>query len=478
MRANLITSIQYRAVAKYLSKILIILALLQLAPIAVSLLFGEFALTGRYLTVSLLVLAFGILGNRLLPEADLNVKDALVLASLIYLLLASIMAAVWWVSGLPFLDALFESMSAVTTTGLSTIPLARLSPTMLFTRSFIQWIGGLGIVVLTISVLIGPGTTASRLFTVSLGETKISPSAITATKLLWRAYVVITLACFLVYRLCGMDFFQSLCHSMTTISTGGFGTMGEGFAPFPPLVIISSIIFMLLGAMNFNLFYPLYKAPMKIVRDVQLRTLLVCCLALWLLFFLGMTGAYPWRDALWTSAFQTISAQSTTGFSTMNLAQAPPLARLAAILAMVIGGSIGSTAGGIKIFRLIIFIRLLHLFLMRIHQPKEVVTHLRIDNATLSDREIEAAVVTMGLFGITVVLSVILFVAAGYDLLNALFEVVSATGTVGLSTGICGPGLPGHLKVVLLFDMWMGRLEILPFLVMLDPRTWVKWRTE
>lgn len=462
--------------AKYLSKILIILAFLQLAPITVSIIHREFSLTVIYLATSLFIITIGYFGDKKLPEVDLEIKEALVLASFIYFILSLIMATVWWSAGLPFLDALFEAMSAATTTGLSTLPMESLSRTMLFTRSFVQWIGGLSIVVLTISVLIGPGTTAYRLFSVSIGETKVSPSAIKATKILWRAYAIITVTCMLAFYLSGMDLFQAICQAMATISTGGFATEKESFAAFSPAAIGFCSMFMILGATNLNLFHPLKKAPLAIFKDLQWRVLLLCTLVFMLIFFLDMVETYSWKEALYKSIFQTVSAQSTTGFSTMDFAQAPALSKLLAIFAMSIGGSIGSTAGGIKIYRLVIFIKLLHTLIIRIHQPKEVVTQLRVKSIALSREEIEAAIVSLTLFALTVLISVTFFVASGYDFLDSLFEVVSATGTVGLSTGLCSPDLSEYLKIVLFFDMWMGRLEIFPFLILIYPRTWAKRR--
>lgn len=476
MRDFLIRPIRYQAVAKYLSKIFIILAVLQLAPIVVSVIHREFTLTSIYLVTSLLIAIIGYWGDKKLLEVDLEIKEALVLASFIYFVLSLIMATVWWFAGIPFLDALFEAMSAATTTGLSTLPIEKLSRTMLFTRSFVQWIGGLSIVVLTISVLIGPGTTAYRLFAVSIGETKVSPSAIKATKILWRAYAIITVICMLAFYLSGMDLFQAVCQAMATISTGGFATENTSFAAFSSTAIVFCSIFMIAGATNLDMFHPLKKVPLNIFRDVQWRVLLLCTVAFTLVFFLGMIETYPWKEALYKSIFQTVSAQSTAGFSTIDFAQAPALSKLSAIISMSIGGSIGSTAGGIKIYRLIIFIKLLHILVTRIHQPKEVVTHLRVKNIALSREEIEAAIVSISLFVLTVLVSVTFFVEAGHNFLDSLFEVVSATGTVGLSTGICSPGLAAHLKMVLFFDMWMGRLEIFPFLILIYPRTWVKRR--
>ena len=153
----------------------------------------------------------------------------------------------------------------------------------------------------------------------------------------------------------------------------------------------------------------------------------------------------------------------------MDFAQAPALSKLSAIFSMSIGGSIGSTAGGIKIYRLVIFIKLLYILVIRIHQPKEVITHLRVNNIALSREDIEAAIVSITLFFLTVLVSVTFFVGAGYNFLDSLFEVVSATGTVGLSTGICSPDLSEHLKIILFLICGWGGLKYFPFLFLSTP---------
>jgi trk system potassium uptake protein TrkH len=172
------------------------------------------------------------------------------------------------------------------------------------------------------------------------------------------------------------------------------------------------------------------------------------------------------------------SAQTTAGFSSLNVSELDSASKLLLIFPMLIGGNLGSTAGGMKIFRLLVLLRLVALAVQRTRLPSRAVVEPRLNGVRLEAGEIERALVVILLFGLTVVLSWVPFVAMGYNPLDSLFEVVSATGTVGLSAGITSPTLPPLLKGVLCFDMLMGRLEILAILVVFYPGTWIGRRAE
>ena len=167
-----------------------------------------------------------------------------------------------------------------------------------------------------------------------------------------------------------------------------------------------------------------------------------------------------------------LSAQTTTGFQTVAPAELAPASKLALIVAMTVGGDIGSTAGGFKIFRMLVILRLLQLLFVRTCMPRHAVADARFGGHSLGPDEIAMAASIAALYAVTIQLSWFCFLIAGLDPLNSLFDVVSAVGTVGLSTGVAGPGLAAPLKIVLCLDMLMGRLEILAVLVLAYPRTW------
>jgi trk system potassium uptake protein TrkH len=226
-----------------------------------------------------------------------------------------------------------------------------------------------------------------------------------------------------------------------------------------------------LGALPLHLYLRAwFQGQAELWRDPELRALLAALLItsglLWWLADLGPA------DAL----LQGLSAQTTTGFSTLDMAGLEPQGKLILILAMALGGGVGSTAGGVKLLRLLVLIRLLQLVLWRAQLPRHAVAQPVLGGRPLETAQIEHALLLILLYVLLILASWLPFLAAGYPALDALFEVVSATATVGLSTGITGPGLEPGLKLLLGLDMLAGRLEIIAPLVLLYPGSWHKGR--
>jgi trk system potassium uptake protein TrkH len=468
----LIQPVRYPVLLKYLGRVLVVMAALNFVPAVAAVLVGELELAPYYTALSAILLVWGWLLNFLLPPEELKFREAVTLAGIIYFLSALVTATEWWWgSGLPFFDSFFDAMSAITTTGLGVLDTPRLPRTILFTRAWLQWLGGLGIIVLTLTVLIRSGPTAVRVLSATVGE-RISPSAVQTTKILWRLYFLLTALCLVAYWLGGLSFFESLCQSLATLSTGGFATTRASMAAAPSAVLVFATLFMIIGGSNLQRLH----AGRGLWRDSQLRLMLLLITVFSLLVFVTLLPTYAWPEALRHAVFQTASAQTTTGFSSLSIRELPPGAKCVLIAAMYIGGSLGSTAGGIKILRFLILVKLIHLMLVRLLQPREVVSHLRIGRETVGREEIEQVVVISFMFGLVVFATTAFFIAWGYEPLDAAFDVFSAAGTVGLSTGVTSPGLPLLHKGLLCLNMWMGRLEVLHFLVLVYPRTWIKWR--
>jgi trk system potassium uptake protein TrkH len=197
-----------------------------------------------------------------------------------------------------------------------------------------------------------------------------------------------------------------------------------------------------------------------------------------LVLILHIDNGMGWADALHHGVLLGASAQTTAGFSTLTVEELGASAKLLLILAMLGGGSVGSTAGGIKLLRLLILAKLIVFILRRTTMPRHAVAGARLAGRNLDDDEIQGALVVILLFVLTVVISWMIMVASGQDVLDALFEVVSAVGTVGLSTGIVSHDLATGLKLMLCLDMLLGRLEIVALLVLLYPPTWLGRRIE
>jgi trk system potassium uptake protein len=271
--------------------------------------------------------------------------------------------------------------------------------------------------------------------------------------------------------------FVSLLHVLSAVSTGGFSPLDNSLAGMPTrAAAIAVMLVSFLSAISLTLYWKAFHAGWQtgwrnLAYDVELRSLILACLLVGSL--LGILGWLHGNHAPWYQGFMLgISAQTTTGFSTQNIATLDSASKLVMMVAMLIGGSVGSSAGGFKVLRLVILFRALQLMLRRVAMPPHAVIPLSLGDQKLSVDDINRALLVILLFIGVVFISWLPFVLAGYAPLDALFEVVSACGTVGLSTGITRPELSAPLKGILCFDMLAGRMEIIALLVVLYPRNW------
>jgi len=465
-------------VAKYLGQLLIAVGIITTVPFGVALLYAEYGSGLRHLAVVLLLLAVGTALARLPTPKQIQNNEALVVVALTFVLVPLVMAYPLAGQGIAFFDALFEAVSAITTTGLSTIgSVAGKEESFLFSRAWMQWYGGLGIVVLSVALLMGPGAATRRLARVG-GEWKdpVTGTRIHAQRAL-SVYLVLTLTGVMLLRLTGLEWNDSLLHTLAGVSTGGFSNFDASMGAFSNGS--SRAVLMLLawaGAISLVLYHPAhYRGWRETSGHLELLGLLAASLASIgvLACCMLLVGGSPWESVLHNAPLVAISAQTGAGFSSLPVAQLDPASKLSLIVSMFIGGGVGSTAGGIKIIRLLILLRLLQLLIRRAGMPPHAVAEPRLGGRTLEGREIEHALLVILLFVMVTLLSWLAFLAYGRPALDSLFEVVSALGTVGLSTGIAAPELPPLLKGVLCLDMLLGRLEVVALLLVLYPRTWI-----
>lgn len=464
-------------VFKYFGQFCLVAAALTSVSFAVSLFFGEYDLSLRYAAVIAVQVTTGfLLGRRRAPRGGIQNNEAMVLTALVFMFMSVLFTFVMLGGGLTLDDAFFEAVSGVTTTGLSTLSTLENKPrTFLFARAWLQWSGGLGIVVLTVALISGPGVVARRL--VDFGETNdlVGSTRIYARRIL-IVYALLTVGGFLLILLSGVAPFTAFIHTLAAISTGGFSSYDrslEGLGGWGPRTAVMGVS--ALGAISLALYYKIYRDGPAVLRtDIQLKAIVALALIstglLWAVFLItqsvdNSTGGH--------AALMAISAQTTTGFSTLDVGELDQAAKLVMILSMVIGGGIGSTAGGIKTLRLLIVLRMIKLIFDRSCLPEHAVLEPSLAGTKLKRGEIEHALLLVILFCLVIFVSWLPFVIMGYDPLDSLFEVVSATGTVGLSAGITSIDLPVFLKMVLCADMLMGRLEIVALLVLFYPRTWL-----
>ena len=476
-------SVRALPVLRYFGQLCVVLALLTLVPLFVSVLSGDYRVTLRYSIVAAGVFVMGLCLQRLPTPKRIQTNEAMVITALVFLFAPMVMTCPVMASGLSFWDALFETISAVTTTGLSvTASVADKSAVFLFSRAWMQWIGGLGIVVLSVAIMIRPGLAAKRIGDLEDYEDDLVGSTRAHARRVLIVYSILTGIGIVALVLLGTGWFNSVLYSLSAVSTGGFSPHNASLAGLHsgwPQVMVT--LLSVAGAIPLVLYFRSFKEGRRaLARDRQLRGLLVAGTVTWLItaWFLFAHDGLNWIQALRHGALNALSAQSTAGFSTLDISQISAGAKLALIFSMFLGGSIGSTAGGIKILRLLIVVQLLYIFLQRASMPRQAVVETKLGRHRLEVDEIQNALSIVFVFLACIGISWLVFVGMGHDPLDSLFEVVSAIGTVGLSSGITTPELQPILKGVLCANMLLGRLEILAWLVLFYPRTWIGRRLE
>jgi len=474
---SLTYAVRLEVIAKRGGQLAVLLAALTTAPVLVAFAAGEQIAAWRYTGVAgALALLGGLLARRAAP-GSIQVNEALVITALAFTLAPLAMTYPAMASGIDFTDALFECVSGITTTGLTVLGSVEDKPvSFLFERAWLNWIGGLGIVVLSVALLAGSDLAAGRLI-----ESPVSPETLdTSTRLHARrslaVYSLLTAAAIALLWFAGWSGFDAVVFSFAAISTGGFAPYDANVAAAPlwsgRLAVIAVAA---AGAVSLPLYRMAWRTRGKaLFVDPEVRLLLLAGLFTTVLLMLLMLRAQAgWSPELAGHAFaMAFSAQTTSGFSTMSPVRLDDASQLVLIGVMAAGGGVGSTAGGIKLLRVLLLIRIAQLILRRTAMPGRAIAFVRLRGRDVSGEDVSGALFVVVLFVVTVVLSWLPFLAAGHAPLASLFDVVSAVSTTGLSAGVAAPDLQPWLKGVLCVDMLLGRVEFVALLVTLYPPTW------
>lgn len=474
-------AVRFRVVLKYGGQLAVVLACLTVVPLAVALGAGELSVAVRYLAVVAVLGAAGGGLARLRAPPQVQANEAIVIAASMFLVAPLAMAYPFMQAGLPLADALFEAVSGVTTTGLTATGTVEGMPaSFLFCRAWMQWYGGLGIVVLLVALVMRPGRAAMGLAGIESDEGDLVGGTRTRARHALLVYGALTAAgAGLLWAAIGEPF-EAVLLALASVSTGGFAPHDASLAAlggWPARAAVLALCFA--GAVPLMLYRRAWSGAWRAVAgDVQLRALLLAAalVVVALAAAMQLAEGRPWPETLSAAALQGISAQTTAGFSGVDVSAMHPGPKLVLIASMFAGGGLGSTAGGIKILRLLILLRAIQIAILRTGLPRHAVLEPRLAGRRLDAADVHGALLVVLLFAGLVLASWAVFVLAGHDPLDSLFEVVSAAGTVGLSAGITGPELAPALKGVLCVDMLMGRLEVFALLIVLDPRTWIGHR--
>ena len=368
---------------------------------------------------------------------------------------------------IPVLDGVFESMSALTGTGITMFMDVEILPhSILFFRAFEQWVGGLGVVVMVIAVLTKPGSVSSKLYHSEAREDRIKPSIKATMQKTLEIYAIYTVAGVIMYLLAGMPVFDSICNTFHMVSTGGMSIKNANMGFYhDDIIYLISIVLMILGATSFLAHYKVIKTKGKsLFGDLQFK-IIITVIALVTLMLYFVSNIVP-IDLLFT----VVSAMTTTGASVASpatMAGWPPFVIICLMCLMITGGSNGSTVGAIKLVRMITYFKGIYRHIREILSPEGRVVPVRLHGHNIPEKAIAQAGSYITLYMMFIMFTWALFCLFGYDPFKSLFAAMSLQGNNGLELGIINYTLDPILKVVSIFDMWTGRLEIYPVLITL-----------
>lgn len=405
-------------------------------------------------------------------QASLSVQEGGVIVMISWTLV--ILFSSWpfiAISGLSFSCALFESVSGWTTTGLSVVDVSNAGPMILFWRSIIQLGGGAGLAIIMMSAIIGPTSVS---IPIAEGRSnQLLPHVRKSAQLVMIIYSCYAIIGTLAYFLAGMSFFDAANHAFCAISTGGFSTRPESIGFWNSVAIEAvTLPLMLLGNLSFVTAWLMWQGKFYyVIRNCEIRFIIfIVPLSVAAIFILTCQAIYPQFDkSLRVAVFETVTAITTTGFSTVNYGNWNAFGILMLIVLMLIGGGTCSTAGGIKQFRIYLLWKLFIWEIKRHFMPRTAILEIPIWEANhrvfVDDRRVRQVAVFVFLYLVTYLLGVMLLCAYGYSLSDSLFEFASAIGTVGLSVGVTSARMPYAVLWAEIFAMFLGRLEFIVVIV-------------
>lgn len=467
---------RYRAIGGYTGLVCLIAGLGILSPLLALIVYpDEWPLAGGFLVPGLLLSMVGWAAwHGLTPRngRSLTLQEGSVIVLLAWVLVILVGTVPFlWISGLTWTQALFESTSGWTTTGLSVVDVTEAPRLILLFRSVTELYGGAGLAIITLSAIAGPS--GSGLPSAEGRSEQLAPHVRRSAKLVLSIYSGYVALGILALRIAGMGWFDAVNHSFAALSTGGFSTRVDsiGYWDSLPIEIVTWVL-MLLGSLNFVISYLVLRGRwLSLWRDGQLRLQSTLIILSALTLLLGVTGTVYGSvgKAFRVALFEPISALTTTGYSTVGYGDWSGLGWWILILLMLIGGGGGSTAGGIKQMRIYILYRSLVWEVQRLVMPNRLVSEPQIwqtnDRRFVNDAQVRQTALFVFLYLVTYCLICIIVMGHGYSLEESLFETASAMSTVGLSVGVTAPDAPSTLLWTEIVAMFLGRLEFMTVFV-------------
>ncbi|MBN2358570.1 MAG: TrkH family potassium uptake protein [Deltaproteobacteria bacterium] len=476
-----------KTVAYLLSLIVGILAASLAVPLAAAIAFGEIRSAWAFGAALLCSALTGLVLRRQSGAAPATVyrREAVAVVGLSWFLISLLGGLPYFLDGsLPTLfDSTFEAASGFTTTGASVYrEVETLSRSILLWRSLTHWLGGMGIIVLFVAIFSQLGVGGRRLFEVEVPgpiTEGLRPKIRETSSALWRIYVTLTLLLIGALMLCGLDWFDAVNHAFATLATGGFSTRNLSVAGLKnPAAEWVIALFMLIAGVNFALYYAALHGRLRTLwRDVELRVYLAIVGVAALLIAIDIWGRYDSvHDTLRAAVFQTVAITTTTGFASDNFDAYPVTSKVILVTLMFIGGCAGSTAGGLKVSRIVVALKAAWIEVVQGFHPQGVI-RLRLGSAVIGDDIVRSILAYLALYFAIFVAGSVVMAALGLDLVTAVTSVVATLGSIGPGLGKIGAienyaFVPAAGKAVLICCMILGRLELTAVLALLSRALW------
>ncbi len=478
-------------IQRIIGQFLMLFSITLLPPVVIDLLYQEGAAHAFFYSY-LVLLAIGFL--LFLPvrkqSNDLRLRDGFVVVVLFWMVLGVAGALPLYLYenlDISIVDALFESISGLTTTGATVlVGLDHLPHSILFYRQELQWLGGMGIIVLAVAVMPMLGIGGMQLYKAEtpgpVKDNKLTPRIAETAKALWYIYLGLTIACAIAYWIAGMNLFDAVAHSFSTVAIGGFSTHDASIGYFDSKAIeFVAIIFMFLGAINFALHFSVARSKTlsPYFRDAEFRlyaSLLIIISALSVYVLYSQSVYHDLSDAFREGIFQTISIATTSGFVTSDFSSWPVFIPVLLLFSSFIGGCAGSTGGGMKVIRILLLIKQGQREILRLIHPNAQVT-VKLGKQPVKNSIIDAVWGFFAAYVALFALMMLILMFNGLDQITAFSAVAATINNLGPGLGEVSANyasLSDFNKLVLCFSMLLGRLEIFTLLVLLTPAFWRK----
>lgn len=480
-----------KIILKVLGILLMVFSLTLIPPFIIALIYQDGGMSDFGLSaIGLFIAGFLLWFPSRKSHHDLKIRDGFLIVVMFWTVLGFAGAVPMYFASTIYIsltDAIFESFSGLTTTGATVINgLDALPHSLLWYRQQLQWLGGMGIIVLAVAILPMLGIGGMQLYRAEtpgpIKDNKLAPRISETAKALWYIYLGLTIACALGYWLAGMDWFDAFAHSFSTVAIGGFSTHDASIAHFDDVHIeIIAMIFMFLAAINFALHFTAFRnlstRPYSLDPEFKVFSALILVGIAISSFYLYYHDVYlTWQDALRYGAFQTVSFASTTGFASADFSLWPIFIPFMLIMMSFIGGSAGSTAGGMKVIRFILLAKQGSREIRRLLHPNALMP-VKLHGKPIPDKVITSVWGFFSLYVVSFVGIMLLLMALGLDQTTAFSTVAATINNLGPALGQAAANyqhLSDPIKWVLTFTMLLGRLEIFTLLVLFTSSFWRK----